>query len=117
MMFLLGSLLVAGMTISVGQTVATGRGEVAQRSSVSASLGAAPLDESSIVECSQNLSDDPVAFECEDTEVEGRGSPPEPTDEPLTAAMSAQRLPRGSGTLLVGRDAVAGHAARGPPIA
>lgn len=109
------------MTFSAGTAARTHDGAaqpVASEAQVWQALDAspAPFHASTIGELSQDP--DPLALTCEDNEVERSDGSLEPADDDAVIAPSMSRSQRGGlKTRLTGRDAVAAHAARGPPTA
>lgn len=118
-----GVLLAAGMTLSAGPAAPGACGDAVQQRAIAVELPPtaqleevpAPFHVSSVGEPSQDT--DSLLLECENVEVERSDGLHEPTrDEPLIELSTSPRRSRSTGALLIGRDAVASHAARGPPI-
>lgn len=115
-----GFLLVAGLTLSTGLAQPGGADVAGPISAIRAPVtvvGGGPTQRvANIAEWAQ--APHPLALESEDPEVEGTDGRREPEGgTPLTVPPIARLRPHGSGPLLVGRDAVASHAPRGPPAA
>ncbi|MGE0790864.1 MAG: hypothetical protein AB7S26_34635 [Sandaracinaceae bacterium] len=87
------------------------------RVNVAEPCGAGDPDQSSDADGSPDVSPEALALECEDVEVESEGrASQDHADGPAVYASTLRHQPHGSATQLVGRDAVACHAARGPPV-
>ena len=121
-----GLILATSMIFPAGSAAERGRAEVASSQAGAGELahatqpdhGAVPFG-AQVLERSPEVSPDLVALECEEIDdlEDGDGQHGATGDHSLTEPRASRRAPRGPARLLVGADAVARHAARGPPLA